>query len=215
TAIPVEHIATRERAGLFDETSFAKIDVIGPDACRFLQRVCSNDVDRPVGAVVYSQMLNRRGGIECDLTVTRLAEDRFRLVTGTAFGNHDLGWIRKQLGDEDRVEVRDVTGGLACFGLWGPRGRDILESICRDDLSNGAFGYMRAKEIVAGDVPCLAVRVTYVGELGWELYPSMEFAAKLWDLVIEAGRPLGLTAGGYRAIDSLRLEKGYRACWSD
>ena len=211
TAIVTEHLAARERAALFDESSFAKIAVEGPGAATFLQRLCANDVDRPAGTVVYTQLLNTRGGIECDLTVTRLDDERFMLITGTAFGSHDLGWIRKQL-DDNRVAVRDATASLACFGLWGPRARDVLASICRDDLS---FGFMRAREVVIGDVPCLALRVTYVGELGWELYPSVEFAARLWDTVMGAGTPFGLIAAGYRAIDSLRLEKGYRAWSSD
>ncbi len=211
TAIVTEHLATRERAGLFDESSFAKISVEGPDAASFLQRLCANDVDRPVGSVVYTQMLNSRGGIECDLTVIRLTDERFMLVTGTAFGNHDLGWIRKQLSNEP-VTVRDVTEEMACFGLWGPRARDILGAICADDL---AFAFMQAREVAAGGVPCLALRVTYVGELGWELYPAVDVAGQLWDALMEAGVPHGLVPAGYRAIDSLRLEKGYRAWSSD
>jgi 4-methylaminobutanoate oxidase (formaldehyde-forming) len=215
SAIPAEHIATRERAGLFDESSFAKIEITGPGACAFLQRLCANDVDRAPGTVTYTQMLNARGGIECDLTATRLEPERYLLVTGTAFGNHDLGWIRKQLGDGrfEGVEVRDVTGAMGCFGLWGPRARDILSSATTDDISNDGFPYLSAREIVVGDVPCLALRVTYVGELGWELYPKVELAAALWDTLMAAGEPHGMIPGGYRAIDSLRLEKGYRA-WS-
>ena len=215
TAIVAEHLATRERAGLFDESSFAKIDVEGPDACGFLQRVCANDVDRPVGAIVYSQLLNRRGGIECDLTVTRLGEDRFRLVTGTAFGSHDLAWIRKQLGPDERVFVRDVTAAYACFGLWGPVAREIVRPLANADLSDDAFPYLTAREVVVGDAPCLAARITYVGELGWELTCPVELAGRLWDDLLEAGRPRGMVPAGYRAIDSLRLEKGYRAWGAD
>jgi glycine cleavage system T protein len=216
TAIPVEHVATRERAALFDETSFAKIEVVGPGACRFLQSLCGNDVDRPVGTVVYTSMLNSRGGIECDFTVTRLDEDRFRIVTGTAFGQHDVSWIRRHLhGWEASVEVRDVTSALACVGVWGPRARDVLAAVCSDDLSNEGFPYMRAHDITVGDVPCTALRVTYVGELGWELYPPVEFGARLWDTLTEAGGPYGVVPAGYRAIDSLRLEKGYRVWGAD
>jgi 4-methylaminobutanoate oxidase (formaldehyde-forming) len=164
-------------------------------------------------------MLNRRGGIECDFTVTRLAADRFLIVTGTAFGNHDLGWIRKQLravGEGDgRVVVTDVTSGRACLGLWGPRARDILSVVSGDDFSNEGFPYLTAREITVGDVPALGLRVTYVGELGWELYPPTELGAVLWDTLWAAGRPFGLIAGGYRAIDALRLEKGYRVWSSD
>jgi glycine cleavage system aminomethyltransferase T/glycine/D-amino acid oxidase-like deaminating enzyme len=214
TAIVTEHLAVRERSALFDESSFAKIEVAGPDAARFLHRLCANDVDREPGRVIYSQLLNARGGIECDLTVTRLDEDRYLLVTGTASGAHDLAWLRTNHRDE-RVEVRDVTSSLGCLGLWGPEARTILEELTDDDLSNDAFGFMRARRIVVGDVPCLALRVTYVGELGWELYPATEFTARLLDVLLEAGMPFGLIAGGYRAIDSLRIEKGYRAWGAD
>jgi glycine cleavage system T protein len=213
TAIAAEHLATRERAGLFDESSFSKIEVSGDGACDLLESICANRIDRPTGSVVYTQMLNRRGGIECDLTVARLASDRFRIVTGTAFGNHDLAWIEKHVGGGD-VRVRDVTGSLACLGLWGPDARTILERVTPADLSTPAFPYMTAQEIVVGDVPCLAARVTYVGELGWELYPNVELARSLWDTLIAAGGD-GLTPAGYRAIDSLRLEKGYLAWGSD
>jgi len=215
SATPAEHFAVRERAGLFDQTSFAKIEVEGLGACELLQRLCDNDVDREVGTVTYTQMLNHTGGIECDFTVTRLAEDRFRIVTGTAFGVHDMDWIRRHLPGDGSVRVRDVTSSYACIGLQGPRSREILSSVCGDDLSNEGFRYMRAKEIVVGDVPCLALRVTYVGELGWELYPATEFGARLWDTLLDAGTPYGLVPAGYRAIESLRLEGGFLAWSSD
>jgi 4-methylaminobutanoate oxidase (formaldehyde-forming) len=160
-------------------------------------------------------MLNRRGGIECDFTVTRLAEDRFFIVTGTAFGHHDLGWIRSHAPDDGSVEVEEVTEERFCLGLWGPRARDILASVTADDLSNDAFPYLTAREITVGGVPVTALRVTYVGELGWELYGEMNDGLAAWDALWEAGRPHGLVAGGYRAIDSLRLEKGYRVWSSD
>ena len=213
-AIGAEHLACRESAALFDESSFSKLDVTGPGAAAFLERLCANGVARRVGAVTYTQLLNPRGGVECDLTVTRLAEDRFRLVTGTAFGNHDGAWIRQHLVD-DTVAVEDVTSKYACFALWGPRARDILQPLTESDLSHDAFGYMSAKEINVGAVPCLAVRVTFVGELGWELYCQSEYALGLWDSLIAAGAPHGLVPGGYRAIESLRLEKGYRVWGSD
>ena len=213
-AIGAEHRACRESAALFDESSFAKLDVTGPGAASFLERLCANGVARRVGAVTYTQLLNPRGGVECDLTVTRLAEDRFRIVTGTAFGNHDGAWIRQHLVD-DSVVVEDVTSKYACFALWGPRARDILQPLTESDLSHEAFGYMSAKEINVGAVPCLAVRVTFVGELGWELYCPSEYAVGLWDSLMAAGEPRGLVPGGYRAIESLRLEKGYRVWGSD
>jgi len=212
-AIEAEHLATRERVALFDETSFAKFDVLGPGALALLQRLCDNDVDRPIGAVVYTSMLNPRGGIECDFTVTRLGADRFRIVTGSAFGTHDRGWIARHLPRDGSVHLVDVTGAYACLGLFGPRARDVLEPTTAADVSNAAFPYLRARELAIGRVPALAVRVTYVGELGWEIYAPAEYGLELWDTLWEAGRPHGLVAAGYRAIDSLRLEKGYRY-WS-
>ncbi len=213
-AIGAEHLACRTSAALFDESSFAKLDVTGTGAAAFLERLCANGVARRVGAVTYTQLLNPRGGVECDLTVTRLAEDRFRLVTGTAFGNHDSAWIRAHL-DDDSVAVEDVTSKYGCFALCGPRARDILQPLTESDLSHEAFGYMSAKELNIGAVPCLAVRVTFVGELGWELYCPSEYALGLWDSLMAAGQPHGLVPGGYRAIESMRLEKGYRVWGSD
>jgi 4-methylaminobutanoate oxidase (formaldehyde-forming) len=212
TAIVTEHLACRERVALFDESSFAKIEVAGAGAADFLLRVCAGRVGRPPGSITYTQLLNERGGIECDLTVTRLEDDRFLLVTGTAFGAHDLAWLRRQRGAHEDVELRDVTSSLACLGLWGPGAREVLAAACADDLS---FGFMQARRITVGDAPCLALRVTYVGELGWELYPSSEYAVHVWDTLMAAGAEHGIVPAGYRAIDSLRLEKGYRAWGSD
>ena len=214
-AIGAEHDATRETAALFDETSFAKIEVSGEGAPAFLEHLCDNKVARDVGAITYTSMLNTRGGIECDFTVTRLETERFRIVTGTAFGLHDLSWIREHAPEDGSVVVEDVTSRYACLGIWGPRSRDILQSLSTADLSNEAFRYMRAREIDVGPVPCLALRVTYVGELGWELYCPMEFGLRLWDTIWDAGREHGLAAGGYKAIDSCRLEKGYRVWGAD
>jgi 4-methylaminobutanoate oxidase (formaldehyde-forming) len=214
-AIGAEHRACRESAALFDESSFAKLEVAGEGAAAFLERLCDNRVGRGVGQITYTQMLNARGGIECDFTVTRLGEDRFRIVTGTAFGQHDLAWLRQHAPEDGSVHVSDVTSQHACYGLWGPRAREILQPLTTADLTNDAFPYMTARELTVGPVPCLALRVTYVGELGWELYCPTEFGLSLWDALWEAGRPHGLVAGGYRAIDSLRLEKGYRVWGAD
>jgi 4-methylaminobutanoate oxidase (formaldehyde-forming) len=211
-AIGAEHRACREAAALFDETSFAKIEVSGDGAAAFLERLCANRVARDVGQITYTSMLNARGGIECDFTVTRLADDRFRIVTGTAFGQHDLAWIRQHAPDDGSVRVDDVTARYACLGLWGPAARTILSSTTRDDLT---FGYMRSREVDLGGIPCLALRVTYVGELGWELYCQMDRGLELWDTLWDAGREHGLVAGGYKAIDSMRLEKGYRVWGAD
>ena len=214
-AIGAEHRATREAAALFDETSFAKIEIAGSGAPDFLELLCDNRVARDVGAITYTQMLNERGGIECDFTVTRLAEDRFRIVTGTAFGQHDLAWIRAHAPDDGSVAVEDVTSRLACLGIWGPKSREILQPLTTENFENDAFPYMRARNVAIGPVPCLALRVTYVGELGWELYCPMEFGLRLWDTIWESGREHGLVAGGYKAIDSCRLEKGYRVWGTD
>ncbi|HXY17142.1 MAG TPA: FAD-dependent oxidoreductase [Gaiellaceae bacterium] len=209
-AIGAEHLACRETAALFDETSFSKIEVSGEGAANFLERLCANRVARDVGAITYTSMLNTRGGIECDFTVTRTAEDRFLIVTGTAFGRHDLAWIRQHA--DGGVAVDDVTSAYACLGLWGPRARAILQPLTETQLD---FPYMRAHELAVGSVPCLALRVTYVGELGWELYCPMEFGLALWNAIWESGREHGLAAGGYKAIDALRLEKGYRVWGAD
>jgi len=212
-AIGYEHLMTRENAGLFDETSFNKFEVRGPGALVFLNYVCANDIDRPVGTVVYTECLNKRGGIECDFTVTRLAEDRFFIVTGTAYGQHDMSWLSLNIPEDGSVMIEDVSSSYACLGLWGPKARTILEKVTKEDVSNAGFPYMTARRITVGDVPTLASRVTYVGELGWEFYCPMEYALRLWDTLWEAGQPEGLVAAGYKAIDTLRLEKGYRY-WS-
>jgi glycine cleavage system aminomethyltransferase T/glycine/D-amino acid oxidase-like deaminating enzyme len=214
-AIGAEHLACRETAAIFDESSFAKILVAGEGAADMLERLCANRVAREVGQVTYTQMLNPLGGIECDFTVTRLAEDAFRIVTGTAFGQHDLAWIRQHAPDDGSVSVSDETSQYACFGVWGPNARAVLEPLTTTDLANEFFPYMRARELAVGRVPCVALRVTYVGELGWELYCQADLGPVLWDTIWEAGRDHGLVAGGYKAIDSLRLEKGYRVWGAD
>jgi glycine cleavage system aminomethyltransferase T/glycine/D-amino acid oxidase-like deaminating enzyme len=222
-AIGAEHLATRETAGLFDESSFAKLQIEGPGAAEFVERLCDNEVAREPGKITYTQMLNSRGGIECDFTVARLAEESFSIVTGTAFGNHDREWIRRQLHGKDgasrdwrgSVQVHDVTSQYACFGIWGPRARDVLQPLTPQDLGNEAFPYMSVREITVGDVPVRALRVTYVGELGWELYCPSEYGLGLWRALWESGEPHGIVAGGYRAIDSMRLEKGYRVWGAD
>jgi len=211
-AIGAEHVAARERAALFDESSFAKLEVVGPGAAAFLESLCDNRVARDVGRITYTQMLNARGGIECDFTVTRLADDAFQIVTGTAFGQHDAGWIRRHAPRDGSVRIVDTTSRWACFALWGPRARDILAPLTPNPLD---FPYMSMREIVVGDVPVRALRVTFVGELGWELYAPAEYGAGLWRTLWEAGEPHGMAAGGYRAIDSLRLEKGYRLWGAD
>src|SRR4051812_1776152 len=213
-AIAAEHRATREAVALFDESSFAKLEGSGPDAAPFLQWVCDNDVARAVGDLTYTQALNERGGIEADFTVTRLEDELFLVVTGTASGAPDLAWLKRQAARRSaRVRIADVTGASCCYALWGPRARDVLRDVSPADLGNDAFPFLTAREITVGDVPVRAQRVTFVGELGWELYASSEYGATLWETLWSAGAAYGLIAGGYRAIESLRLEKGYRV-WS-
>ncbi len=211
-AIGAEHRATRDRAGLFDESSFAKLEIAGSGAASFLEWLCDNRVAGEVGAIAYTQMLNSRGGIECDFTVTRVEEELFSIVTGTAFGNHDLSWIRRSAPADGSVRCADVTARWACFALWGPQAREILAPLTPDPLE---FPYMQMRELTVGDVPVRALRVTFVGELGWELYCPTEYGAGLWRALWRAGEGHGLVAGGYRAIDSLRLEKGYRVWAAD
>lgn len=214
SAVRTEHLATRERAGLFDESSFAKISVEGIDAAEFLNFVCANDVVKGIGRTVYTQALNSRAGIESDYTVTQIKDQEFLVVTGTAFAVHDLNWLEKQRRENGHsVEITDVTTKLACFGIWGPRARDILQPLTDYDLSHENFPFMHSREISLGGIAVRATRITYVGELGWEIYVSVLDGAELWSHLISAGTEFGLMECGYRAIESLRLEKGYRA-WS-
>jgi glycine cleavage system T protein len=214
-AIGAEHRACREAVALFDESSFAKLEIAGPGAAALLERLCANEVARAIGRITYTQMLNGRGGVESDLTVSRLADDSFGIVTGTAFGSHDREWVRRHLPDDGSVQVHDVTSQWACIGIWGPRARDVLQPLTPQSLANGDFPYLTLRETTVAGAPVRALRVTYVGELGWELYCPSEYGLGLWRALWEAGAPHGLVAGGYRAIDSLRLEKGYRVWGAD
>ncbi len=215
-AIGAEHEATRHAAGLFDESSFAKLEVSGPDSATLLNWVCDNDVDRAIGTITYTQALNSRGGIESDFTVTRIADDVFSIVTGTAYGSHDLAWLRRQARRRKAdVRIADVTGQWACFALWGPLARTVLAQLTPADLGNAAFPFMTAQSIPVADAPVRALRVTFVGELGWELYVPSEFGAALWSALWSTGREHGVVAAGYGAIDSMRLEKGYRVWGTD
>jgi 4-methylaminobutanoate oxidase (formaldehyde-forming) len=205
-----EHRAVRERVGLFDLTSFGKIEVKGPDAATLLERVASNRVDRPVGSVVYTQFLDPRGGVAADVTVARLAEERFRVVTGSATVDADLGWLRDHVADGEDVTLREVSEELAVIGLWGPQARDVLEAVTEDDVSDAGFPYLRGRTLDVGGADVWAQRITYVGELGWELYLDPEWAMPVWDRLWAAGAPHGIAVCGYRALDGLRIEKGYR-----
>jgi 4-methylaminobutanoate oxidase (formaldehyde-forming) len=211
-----EHRAFRERVGIIDLTSFGKISVTGEGALRLLERVCDNSIDRPAGRITYTQFLNRRGGIVADLTVTRLAGDAFRIVTGAGAVDSDLGWLRSNLDPADgAVVLRDVSDELAVIGIWGPRARDVLEEVTRDDVSDDALKFSWAKTIAIGGASVLAQRITFVGELGFELYVEPEWAVQVWDRLAEAGRDHEMRAGGYRVLEGLRIEKGYRYFGSD
>jgi 4-methylaminobutanoate oxidase (formaldehyde-forming) len=201
--------ATRGAVGLFDQTSFAKIRVDGADAEKLLQRVSANDVGGPVGRAVYTQWLNARGGIEADLTVTRLAETSFMVVTAGASATHDITWLRRAV-DGERVTIEDVTSAWATLGVMGPRSRDLLARLTDADLGNDAFPFGTMRRFEIGGAPVMAIRISYVGELGWELYIPAEFAPAVLDRVIEAGADLGARPCGMHAMDSLRIEKAYR-----
>ncbi|WP_417807943.1 GcvT family protein [Thioclava sp.] len=204
-----EHTALREAVGLLDMTSFGKIRVEGRDALTFLQRMCANQVDVAPGRIVYTQMLNGRGGIECDLTVTRLSETAFFLVVPGATLQRDLAWLRRHLGDEFAV-ITDVTAAEAVLPLMGPKARDLLNAISPDDLSNEVHPFGTAREIEVGMTLARAHRVTYVGELGWELYVPTDQAAHVFETLVAAGVDHGLKLCGLHAMDSCRIEKGYR-----
>ncbi|HXG27102.1 MAG TPA: FAD-dependent oxidoreductase [Candidatus Binatia bacterium] len=209
-----ESLAVRERAGLLDMTSFAKFEVSGPGAAAFLDRLCANRLPA-VGRIALTQVLNRAGGIDCDLTLTRLAEDRFYVVTAAATETHDLDRFVRNAPEDGSVRIDNVTCAWGVLMLAGPRARDILAPLTDADLSSAAFPFMAAREILVGPVPVRALRATYTGELGWELHHPMEYSRTLYDLLTAAGEEAGLADIGYRALESLRLEKGYRLWGAD
>jgi sarcosine dehydrogenase len=208
-----EHRAARESVVLIDQSSFSKFEVEGPGALAFLNHVAAANVDRPVGTTVYTQLCNTRGGIEADITISRFAESCFFVVTGTAFGVHDRMWLRTHLPKDGSVSLRDATSSYAMLNVCGPLSRKLLEKTSDDDLSREGFGYGQCRELVIGYAPVRAIRTTYIGELGYELYLPPEYACHLYETLWEAGEIIGIRNAGYRAIDSLRLEKGY-CYWS-
>ena len=214
-AVAREHMAVREKVALFDQTSFAKFVLKGPDACAALTWIAAGNVDRPVGSLVYTQMLNDHGGIECDLTVARIARDEFYIVTGTGFATHDFNWIARNIPPDLNCQLFDITSSYAVLSLMGPNARKVLGAVTRADLSNAAFAFATTRTIGIAGCPVRAMRVTYVGELGWELHVPVEYAVTVYGALREAGLAHGLVNAGYRAIESCRLEKGYRAWGSD
>ncbi len=205
----------RQSVGLFDQSSFAKYEVSGPGAVAALNWICANTVDKPVGRLTYTQMLNSRGGIECDLTVARLAEDRFYIVTGTGFRTHDFSWIKDHLPVGGGATLTDVTEQFGTLSLMGPRARDVLTAVTTADVSNAAFPFGHVRTIPIAGTEVRALRVTYVGELGWELHIPLDKTGDVFDALMEAGKPYGLQPVGYRALEALRLEKSYRAWGAD
>jgi heterotetrameric sarcosine oxidase gamma subunit len=215
-AVAEECRAVRERVGLIDLSSFGKIQVEGPGALPLLQRVAANEMDRAVEAVTYTPFLDTRGGMVADVTVTRLAADRFRVVTGAGYASGDLGWLRRNVSPDDgEVSVRDVSDEVACLGLWGPRARDVLAGATDDDVSDAALPLRVARTVQVAGAPVLAARISYAGELGWELYVDRAWAVQVWDRLAAAGAAFGLRLFGYRALESLRMEKGYRYYGTD
>lgn len=214
-AVAREHNAARENAVLFDQTSFAKFILKGPDAEAALNWIAANRADKPVGSIIYTQMLNDKGGIECDLTCVRTAEEEYYIVTGTGYATHDFDWISKNIPEGMNAQLVDVTSSNAVLSLFGPKARMILEACTRDDVSDDGFAFGQARTIGIAGCPVLALRITYVGELGWELHLPTEYALTVFNALHKAGAEHGLRNAGYRAIETLRLEKGYRAWSSD
>jgi len=214
-AVGREHKAARERVAVFDQTSFAKFMMVGEDAEQALSWIAANDVSKAPGRLVYTQMLNGKGGIECDLTVARLAIDEYYIVTGTGFATHDFDWISRSIPAGLDARLVDVTSAYGVLAVMGPKTRDVLAPLSGDDLSNAAFPFGHARRIQIAGAPVIALRVTYVGELGWELHIPAEFVASVYEALMAEGAKHGIVNGGYRAIESLRLEKGYRAWGSE
>ncbi|GGK45205.1 sarcosine dehydrogenase [Planomonospora parontospora subsp. parontospora] len=210
--VGAEARASRESVALYDMTPLKRIEVSGPGAAAFLRRTSTGDIGRPVGAVTYCLLLGEDGGIRGDITVARLGPDLFQIG---ANGELDLDRLRRHLPADGSVTVRDVTAGTCCVGVWGPRARDLVAPLAGPAFDRGGFGYFRAARGFVGAVPVTALRLSYIGELGWELYTTADLGAKLWDTLWEAGRPYGIVAGGRGAFDSLRLEKGYRSFGTD
>jgi glycine cleavage system T protein len=211
-----EHENTRDRVTLYDLTSFGKIEVTEKGALPLLQRVSDSNMDKPIGSATYTQFLNPNGGVEADLTVTRLGEEHFWVITGSGFIANDLAWLRMHVNEADgEVDIRDITEEWACLALWGPKARDVLQKVTSDDVSNGKHPYLMTKQISINGTGVYAQRVSYAGELGWELYVPYNRATIVWDKLMEAGKEFGIEVGGYKVLDALRLEKGYRYYTAD
>ena len=203
-----EHKAVRERVGLIDQSSFAKMEIAGPGACAALQRLAATNVDRKVGSVIYTQLCNETGGIESDLTFCRTGEDRFYAVTGTAYGDHDFDWIKRHLPSDGSVQCVDVTSAYGVINLCGPKSREVLAKVVEEDVGNDALRFAQSKWLTLGAAPVLAMRVSFTGELGYELHIPTEYTRHAYRLLRAAGAEFDIANVGYRAINTLRMEKG-------
>jgi len=210
-----EHKATREGVALIDQTSFSKFELLGPGALPLLQKICASNMDKPVGSVIYTQMCNDWGGIEADLTITRLSKDHFYIVTGSAFGTHDADWIKRQMPEDGSVYLIDTTSARCVINICGPKSRAVLEKVTEQDISNAAFPFSTMQNITIGAAPARAARIGFVGELGYELHVPTEFGLHVYDTLRAAGAEFGIRDVGYRAIETMRLEKGYLYWSSD
>lgn len=210
--VGAEALATREGVAMFDMTALKRLEVTGPGAAALLNSLVTADVDKSVGSVTYCLMLDEDGGIRSDITVARLAEDRFQVG---ANGNLDLVWMQSHLPADGSVQVRDITPGTCCVGLWGPKAREVVAGLTDIDVSAGGLKYFRGKEGYIGSVPVTMLRLSYVGELGWEIYTTADQGLKLWDTLWQAGQEHGIIAAGRGAFTSMRLEKGYRSFGAD
>lgn len=210
-----EHLATRERVALYDLTPFAKFEVTGPGVVAYLQNLCANNVDKPVGKVIYTAMLDENGGIMCDLTVSRIGTEKYWVVTGGSVHGHDLAWMQAHLPGDGSVRITDVSSSYCCVGLWGPKAPAVLQSVTTLDVSKPKFGFFTHRQFYIGNIPVLASRVSYVGEEGWEIYAPTECGLKLWDTLWAAGQEHGIIAAGLAAFETLRLEKGFLLWGSD
>lgn len=210
-----EHLALRDKVGLYSIANFAKFEVRGPGALAYLNRMAANQIDRPIGSIVYTALCDTSGGIKADLTITRLAADRFLLLTGGGTGPADLAWLHMHAPRDGSVVIEDLTSKWTGVALWGPQARAVLANVAEETISNTAFPYFTAQSLKLGTVPAVAARLSYAGELGWEIYCPSDYGLNLWDTLWEAGQPHGIFALGGGAFNSLRVEKGYRAVGAD
>jgi 4-methylaminobutanoate oxidase (formaldehyde-forming) len=215
TAIVTEALATRNKIGIYDESSFSKIEISGSGAPSFLEYLCANNVNKGPGHVTYTQMLNEHGGIESDVTITQIDTNTFRMISGTSLNSHDMAWLKDHLPKDGSVVLKDVTASLTCFGIWGPLSREMLSKLTDQDLSTEAMPFLSMRETSIRNINVQLVRVTFVGELGYEIYADVSNGLALWELLWTSGQPYGMISCGYKAIDSLRSEKGYLYWGSD